>query len=205
MKTIDLEEPEKPVAPEPAHSKPAEVVTLKTKAKTPSGGDGLGELNEVWSVIVDGGKTRVHRATETEIAGQKRWISETLTVIDFRNAYANRSVRVGKSEVDLGKWWINHPNRRQYLGGLVLWPGADKVPDDKLNLWRGWGVEPRKGDWSLMRQHIAEVIASGDAEHKEYVLNFLAFAVQYPDHQAEAALVLIGGKGCGKGVLVDRL
>jgi hypothetical protein len=85
------EKSEKPVAPEPAHSKPAEVVTPKTKAKTPSGGDVLGELNEVWSVIVDGGKTRVRRATETEIAGQKRWISETLTVADFRNAYASRT------------------------------------------------------------------------------------------------------------------
>jgi hypothetical protein len=76
-------------------------------------GDIPSELNEVWSVIVDGGKTRVHGFIEEEINGQKRWLSQTLTFQDFDNTYVNRSVRIGKKEIDAGRWWAKHPKRRR--------------------------------------------------------------------------------------------
>ena len=31
--------------------------------------------------------------------------------------------------------------------------------NDLLNLWRGFGITPKPGDWSLMRGHIHEVVA----------------------------------------------
>lgn len=38
------------------------------------------------------------------------------------------------------------------------------------------GVSPIKGDWSLMQDHIREVLASGDDDADAYITNWLAFA-----------------------------
>ena len=56
-----------------------------------------------------------------------------------------------------------------------------------------------------MRAHIREVLAAGDAEADTYIVNFLAWTVQHPERPAEAALVLKGGRGTGKGTLGNAL
>jgi len=106
--------------------------------------------------------------------------------------------------VPLGQWWLQHPERAQYRG-VVFLPGRDKVINDCLNLWTGWGIEPVQGDWSLIRQHIEVVIANGNKEFAEYVVRWIAWAIQHPAEAAEVALVLIGEKGAGKGTLVRCL
>lgn len=75
----------------------------------------------------------------------------------------------------------------------------------RLNLWRGFGVEPAPGDWSLMQRHIKEVLAAGDEEASAYVENWLAWAVQQPAERAQVALVFKGGRGTGKGTLGNAM
>src|SRR5262249_22427320 len=87
---------------------------------------------------------------------------------DFRTLYMNRGVQVGKRFVELGQWWLTHPERQQYFG-LVFEPGGEPIIDGKLNLWTGWGVEPKRGDWSLMREHIFEVLAARDEAVDTYI------------------------------------
>jgi hypothetical protein len=79
------------------------------------------------------------------------------------------------------------------------------VINERLNIWQGWGVEAKPGDWSLIRAHIAEVLASGNAEFAEYIVRWIAWSIQKPAAPAEVALVLIGEKGVGKGTLVRCL
>src|SRR5262249_45446412 len=47
---------------------------------------------------------------------------------------------------------------------------------------------------------ICNVLANGDKKAADYILRWLAWSVQHPDELAEAALVLRGWKGSGKGV-----
>jgi hypothetical protein len=68
-----------------------------------------------------------------------------------------------------------------------------------------WGVEPKAGDWSLIREHIEVVLASGNKEFADYIIRWIAWSIQNPAAQAEVALVLIGAKGAGKGTLVRCL
>src|SRR5262249_25967003 len=97
------------------------------------------------------------------------------------------------------------PERRTYRG-LTFRPDLDdNMVGGKLNLWRGWGVQARKGDWSLMRQHIKEVIASGDEEADTYVMNWLTWAIQHPAERAQVALVLLGSRGTGRGPLGNAM
>jgi hypothetical protein len=58
--------------------------------------------------------------------------------------------------------------------------------------------EPRKGDWSLIRRHIEDVLAGGNGEAGDYLIRWIAWAIQNPARQAEAAVVLIGAKGTGR-------
>jgi hypothetical protein len=62
------------------------------------------------------------------------------------------------------------------------------------------GVAPKAGDWSLMRRHILEVLAAGNSEHADYILNFAAWCVQHPAEPAEVALVFRGAEGTGRGI-----
>ena len=51
-----------------------------------------------------------------------------------------------------------------------------------------------------MQHHIKEVLAGGNEDYARYILCWAAYAVQHPERQAEVALVLMGGRGVGKGV-----
>ena len=62
--------------------------------------------------------------------------------------------------------------------------------DGRLNLWRGWGIEPHPGDWSLLRRHIEEVLAGGNKEAADYIIRWIAWAFQNPAERAEVALVI---------------
>ena len=57
----------------------------------------------------------------------------------------NVRVKVGDDFVAVSKLWFQWSGRRQYFGrGIVFEPsGPLEVPDDRLNLWRGFGIDPK--------------------------------------------------------------
>ena len=134
--------------------------------------------------------------------GKQRF--EFVSVDSIRVRYCNKFVPGSESRaarVALGTWWVNHPYRREYAGVVFEPNGEDTVwlhQKHYLNLWQGWPIEPVQGDWSLMRAHIAMVLADGDPKLEEYILRWFAWAVQNPGKPAEVALVFRGGKGSGK-------
>ena len=168
----------------------------------------LTELNNQNAVVIDGGKTLVLRFERMEhSAGGDRYtyLEPTfLSFSDFRNFYLNRRILVGKKWIDIGSWWLEHHLRRQYRG-LTFEPGGAKIIDGRLNLWRGWGVKPKPGDWSLMREHIRIVLCAGDEALFDYTIKWQAWSVQHPDQQPEVAPAFIGKRGTGKGTLGKAL
>jgi len=172
--------------------------------------DLLARMNSEYCVIQDGGKTRVLRFDIDEQVKDRRILHRRRIPTyfgfgDFHNFYKNETVWMGGKAVPLGNWWTSHPHRRSYKG-LTFRPDLqDEVVNGRLNLWRGWGVEPKQGDWSLMRRHIKEVVASDNPEHDGYIMNWLGWTVQHPAEPAEVALMLRGGKGDGKGTLGNTM
>jgi hypothetical protein len=128
------------------------------------------------------------------------------TFAAFRDRYANRYIDaidgMGRSEtMPLAPVWLAHPYRRQYEG-LDLVPNGEAVLEgNRLNLWRGWGVEAKQGEWGLMQRHIEEVLANGDPEFARYIVRWCAWVFQNAGVPPEVALALRGGKGTGKGML----
>lgn len=127
---------------------------------------------------------------------------------DIRNAYCNRLVQVGTGKDDkpvfkkLGAWWLDHPLRRQY-DKLVFAPERD-VPN-AYNLWRGFGVESIPGDCSPFLDHVKENLCGGVDEYFDYLVRWMARAVQEPDKPGEVAVVLRGDQGTGKSFFAKEL
>lgn len=140
-----------------------------------------------------------------------RWVPLLQSFADFRNRYCNKLVDTGISDKNgnpvrepVGKWWLSNQDRREY-DELCFHPKKPERVGKNLNLWRGWGVKPQPGDWSLMRAHVENVLAAGKSEYADYILKWAAWAIQHPDKPAEAALVFKGGKGAGKGMFARAL
>jgi hypothetical protein len=165
----------------------------------------LAELNEAHVVIRSMGPKGKCRVMQRLPSSFGREVIAFQSFEDFRNGYMNRRKEVGEKDgkpitVPLGKWWLEHGDRRQHKTLTFLPGGADVLEGDQLNLWSGFGVQPRAGSWPLMHQHIREVLAGGYAAAAEYIVRWAAYAVQHPDKPAEAALVFRGDLGTGKGM-----
>lgn len=154
----------------------------------------VARMNEQYCVVREGGKTRVLSFEQDE----GRMIPIYQSFEDFRNFTMHEKVLLGDRPQGVGQYWLNHPKRRQY-SGVTFKPNGEPEINGRLNLWRGWGVVPRQGVWSLMRDHIINVLADGNEEHGRYIIKWAAWAVQHPDKVPEVALVFQGAEGTGKG------
>src|SRR5262249_23168691 len=124
-------------------------------------------------------------------------------VENFHKMYANIRVKMGDDLVEVSRLWFRWRGRRQYFDrGIVFEPGGPlDVPDCMINLWRGFGIKPQKGDWSLLHSHILNVLCSGRQDLFEYVIKWMANTVQHPSQPIGVAIALRGAQGAGKGIV----
>jgi hypothetical protein len=194
---------------------PALIATTKplTNERVSKWDDAITAMNDQHALIENDGNKTVIASWEPSPTNLNRRMLVFQGKDSFLLRYSNRLVQIevpdGKGgysllRMPLGTWWLSHRDRRQHRG-VTFRPGAPEVVSECLNMWQGWGIVPKAGDWGLIRQHIEEVIAGGNKEFADYVIRWIAWAIQNPAAQAEVALVLIGHKGAGKGTLVRVL
>jgi len=88
---------------------------------------------------------------------------------------------------------------RRSFRSITFAPGQE-VGANVYNLWQGFAYEALPGgSCDLYLNHVREVICSGDDEIYEYLLNWMALAVQKPGQPGHTAVVLRGSQGAGKG------
>ena len=165
----------------------------------------VAELNEQYAVIGFGGKTFIMRTEFDEVLNRRRL--SFFTKGDFELLLANRTVANPNNpakQIPLAKVWLEHPHRRQYLDGMTLAPMRE-VSDSTYNLWRGFSIEAKPGDWSLLKAHIFENVCGGNQELFDYFMNWMARLLQRPGEPGQVAIVLRGGRGVGKGIVVTNL
>lgn len=121
---------------------------------------------------------------------------------DFELRYLNQKVWDNGEQIGLGEYWLNHSERAEF-DGMVFSPGKEQP--GYVNLWRGWGVEPKAGQCDLYLDFVREVICSGDDDLYLYVMCWCAHMVQCPQVLPETALVLRGREGIGKNTFIDPL
>jgi len=101
----------------------------------------------------------------------------------------------------VNSFWLS-PNTIEYHR-LAFHPIPQ--PADTLNLWVPHTVEPIQGCWRIIEDYLLEVICDCDLGLFEYLVQFVAHALQYPEEKPGIMIVLIGAEGVGKGFLVRLL
>ncbi len=167
----------------------------------------LRKLNDKNAVVVVGGKTRVLGETEDVLDdGHKRSRVIYQSFDDFRNYYSNQFIEIMSPSGDevvkipVGRWWLAHGQRRTYKG-VVFSPG--KSVSGYYNLWKGFGYEAIPGDCGLFLDHVRENICGDDVEVYDYLIRWMATAVQYPAQPGHVAVVMRGRQGTGKGAFAN--
>lgn len=164
----------------------------------------LMHFNNKYAVVQNTGGGACRIVYEEEVDGANRMVLQSPD--NFKSFYSNQFVTIqvqsGNStvsrQIPQGKWWFEHPQRRSYKS-IVFLPGQE-VADDIYNLWRGFAYEAKPGGTcdtflDLMRQSICD----NNEELYEYLLNWMAMAVQHPDQPGHTAIVMRSGQGTGKG------
>ena len=166
----------------------------------------LREMNEKHAVIRNwGGKCRV--IEEQYDRGLQRYKITCQSFDDLRNGYMHRQVMEngGNGKVTytpLGKWWLQHPHRRQY--DTVLFAPGHETPGS-YNLWRGFACDAKPGNCDKLLNHVKRVLCRDNEEHYEYLLGWMANAVQNPDSPGYSAVVLRGQQGTGKSFFASHM
>ncbi|EGR1117285.1 DUF5906 domain-containing protein [Vibrio cholerae] len=167
--------------------------------------DIVSEYNEKYAIVLHGGKLRVMVETPSdnpfkepyELITKGDFISLTEHDVVFLADANGNPKRVQKSKI-----WRDSPEKRIYEGGLVFEPGKGRTVENALNMWRGWQYQPIKGDWSLFKQHILKV-CGGNEKHYNWMLDWMADAIQDPMNPKGCAVILKGVEGAGKGTIFN--
>jgi hypothetical protein len=136
--------------------------------------------------------------------GQERKRFDLMRASELKTFYLNKPVPIpgthGKKFSNPVDVFLKHPERKTYKG-IVFAPDG-RCPEGFLNLWQGFSVEACAGDCGLYLTHVRDNIAAGNDEHYRWIIGWLADAVQNPGNKPGTALILRGGRGTGKGMMV---
>jgi hypothetical protein len=183
-------------------------------ASLPEGSPANGPLEALnakgYAAVNDNGQFRVYRRkVDYTWPDKPREYWETQRKGDFLDILSNLRIQKTKgdstSTVPLAGEWLKWGSRTSY-DGVAFDPG-NRIPKpaNVLNLWTDWAVEPKKGEWNLLKRLLLEGLCDDEKAMFEYVLNWSAFMVQHPEKPAEVALVFRGAKGTGKGTYFRAL
>lgn len=148
---------------------------------------------------------RYDEALKCEVANYQNFNAQKVmmageTIWDVKYIYGNpRVVPVPILDV-----WIKHPKARIYKGGVTFNPNGN-TPPDMYNLWNGYSIERLDGSCETITSFLKEVICSNNEEHYQYLINWLARAIQKPGEVGEIALVLQGKRGVGKTTIGEMM
>jgi DNA primase len=165
----------------------------------------LQELNEQYAACLLSGKFRVLHEYCNEAMGFNS--VEFADKHSFADYHANRKCFVYDSnqkrrKAKLIKTWMEWEGRRSY--DSVVFAPDGKVSPKSYNLFRGFAVKPRPGDWSFLQRHIREGLCGGNEQYYKYLISWMARIIQNPGGKRPGvSVVLRGGKGIGKGTLAN--
>lgn len=104
---------------------------------------------------------------------------------------------------DAGPFWKGDARRHVYRRIDFT---NKKASDDTLNLFRGFGVDPKPGTPELALSHITEVICSGNQEMAANLVRLMAWQVQNVGRPSRVIVLLYSQKHqAGKGILTEKL
>lgn len=160
-------------------------------------------FNKQFAGIMVGGQFRILEE-KRDIHGRPD--INIMTIRDFHDRFTN-SLMPDPAEpskiIQTSKYWTQSPSRRDYMGGLDFRPQG--CPAHIYNMFKGFSVQEKKGKWSMLKNHVYEVLAGGNKRHGDYILAWVAHMLQKPHEKNETCLVFLSGQGTGKNTFIDAV
>lgn len=163
------------------------------------------EMNMKYGILTHRNRTLI---ILKDAAGPDGDAFQWLTLPTFKDRIASQFVSTESSVGEpqrkrLADYWTRHP-RADHYHRIDFDPGRPPGKDGQVwNIWTGFPVAARQGDWSLLQHHILTNIVQGDEELNAWLLNWMALGVQKPSLVIGTAPVLSGLPGTGKGFLAN--
>ena len=159
----------------------------------------LEELNEHLSLVTLDSGDRVIAEKYNSYQGQMNL--RFAKIHQVRESFINKTVLINKKPESKFDIWRGHPDKKEFKGVIFNPSEPPWESGDFINLWRGIRLKPKKGDWSLFRDHIEHIIGG---QYYEWILQWMSRIVQDPGGERPGTvLVLRGGQGTGKGTFAN--
>lgn len=161
----------------------------------------LHDFNKRFAFVTIGGRNFIAKKVKQDTGSRFEFIPSA----QFKEQTESLSPIFGKigeksgRPISIGAAWIAWACRRSF-DGLAFRPGGEREVDGRLNMWLGFGATPTPGNIDPWLHLTKEVICSGDATVYEYLINWCAHLVQFPQEKPGVAIILATAeKGVGKG------
>lgn len=103
-------------------------------------------------------------------------------------------------ETSVAEAWVRWPLRRQ-VARVTYEPGQAGVVSDRLNVWEGWGVEPRKGPVTLWDE-LLDHLFLGEDDLRAWFEAWCLYPLRHPGAKLPTAACLWSRRqGLGKSVV----
>lgn len=158
--------------------------------------DLLEDINARYAFAMYGSGNVIIKTDETPV---KFFTEESFKAIHYNKYVVNDA---GESK-KLGHSWLGWSGRREYRD-VVFYPGY--IDDQRVyNLWQGFAYTQIKGDCSLFLDHVLANVCGGDEALYNWVLDWMADAIQKPHRKNWTALLLQSvEEGTGKGFFANH-
>lgn len=160
--------------------------------------EALASVQEHFCLINIDGKIWGCRRNVTD---KSRGVAKKLTVSNRSDCtlHVIRYLRAHHPNADaeqLAKNFFSHPNTICY-DGVEFNPNG--TSGNYLNLWDGPTIRPKAGLWPLIQAFLLLILCDGDQKAYDYLIRYLAHALQRPSEKPGVMIILLGGQGTGKG------
>jgi hypothetical protein len=160
-------------------------------------------MNRAFAVVLHGSKAVIlHEQPDAGPLDQVQFLAVDAFRIWNSDRFVTYTDAGGRQKtVTWAARWLADSRRRKYRG-VEFHPDPDDAPGRNgfCNLWQGFTVTPRKGDWSLFYDHIYRTICRGVPENANWVVGWTAHMLQRPRERPGTALALRGVEGGGKTI-----
>lgn len=105
---------------------------------------------------------------------------------------------------DAIKFWLNNPARKLIPIDRVMFDPTMKCdPDSTVNLFNGFGMEPKAGEYNLILELLFHLCGE-DADVFQWVVSWLAYPLQNPGAKMATSIIMHGDEGSGKNLLFEK-
>ncbi len=118
--------------------------------------------------------------------------------------FRNREISYGDGKKLKPATLFFYDRERKTFDGTCFDP-ASAGEEHKFNIWTGFAAEPAKGDWSLLKTHIRDLLCGGDEELFAWFMTWIASPFARPDVKVPSSVAVRGEQGTGKSKLFDWL